>query len=371
VQHLSYPAQLEWKRTIVESALHRIGGIREIVVAPTMGMAQPRAYRNKMALVTRADAGDVEFGFYRARSHDLVCIDTCPVVRPQLDRTIRRLWEAARDRSLAPVFQEVRHVVARAGGASQTVLSLTTDKASRAIRTFAEAISTALPGVVGLINSYELPSTNAVVGRKQTTIAGQAQTTEEIDGLHFQVSPSSFFQINSEMVARIFEVLASAVRAHMRILDLYCGAGTFSLFFAKHGATVVGIEQNARAVREAKANAERNGLAARTTFLTGSVERVLNGGPMLKELRRADVAFLDPPRKGSDASALQALCSARVSQVWYLSCNPSTLARDLAQFVAEGYVPEVIQPFDMFPQTGHVEVLAMLRRQGAASGFLQ
>jgi 23S rRNA (uracil1939-C5)-methyltransferase len=189
---------------------------------------------------------------------------------------------------------------------------------------------------------------------------------EEIDGVRFRVSPASFFQVNSEMVGKIFAYLKPQAAAARRIVDLYCGAGTFALFFARGGAQVVGIEENPHAVREARLNAALNGVEERAVFLSGRVEATLRSQAGAVALEAADVVFLDPPRKGSDEATLDALVRARVPHVWYLSCNPATLARDLAQLVAGGYQLGTVQPFDMFPQTGHIEALAALHRADAA-----
>jgi 23S rRNA (uracil1939-C5)-methyltransferase len=365
VQHLAYGAQLRWKRGIVENALRRLGGIAGARVGLPIGMANPRAYRNKMALVVAqgTDGAAPAFGFYAARTHDVVPIESCPIVMPQLDRAIAGLWEAAQAPETARAFAGARHVVARAGRASgEEVVSLTTESASRALPALANALAAKLPGAVGISNSFEPPSENAVMGRKNVTVYGQSEMTETIDGIKFRVSPASFFQVNSEMVGKIFGYLAKRVAGPRRIVDLYCGAGTFSLFFAKHGARVVGIEENPHAVREANANAALNEVSELTAFLSGRVDELLRAKPGAQALAAADIVFLDPPRKGSDEVTLGAIARARVPHVLYLSCNPATLARDLAQLTAAGYVLGGVQPFDMFPQTGHIEALAALHR---------
>jgi 23S rRNA (uracil1939-C5)-methyltransferase len=167
-------------------------------------------------------------------------------------------------------------------------------------------------------------------------------------------------------VGKIFAYLAPQAASARRVIDLYCGAGTFALFFAKHGARVVGIEENPHAVREARANAALNGVEEQTAFMSGRVEATLRSKVGTEALGAAEVVFLDPPRKGSDEATLEALVRARVPHVWYLSCNPATLARDLAQLVAGGYQLGAVQPFDMFPQTGHIEALASLHRADVA-----
>ena len=372
VQHLAYPAQLAWKRGIVENALRRLGGIEGANVGMPIGMQNPRNYRNKMALVvTSARVGDAapaapaapQFGFYAARTHDIVPIESCPIVMPQLDAAIAGFWSAARDPETSRAFTGTKHVVARAGLSSgESVVSLTTEHASAHLPALARALAAKLPGVVGIGNSFEPPSENAVMGRKNTTVFGSSEMHEAIDGVRFRVSPASFFQVNSEMVGKIFAYLVAQVPNVDRIIDLYCGAGTFALFFAKHGARVVGIEENPHAVREAKANALLNDVETMTTFLSGRVEAALRTKAGADALAAADVVFLDPPRKGSDEATIGAIVRARVPHVWYLSCNPATLARDLAQLVAGGYRLGAVQPFDMFPQTGHIEALASLHR---------
>lgn len=365
VQHLAYPAQLAWKRGIVENALRRLGGISGARVGMPIGMDDPRAYRNKMALVVSASDGEAgaTFGFYAARTHDIVPVETCPIVMPQLDRAIAGLWDAARSRETALAFKGARHVIARAGRASgEEVISLTTERASGTLPALAAEVAAKLPGAVGISNSFEPASENAVMGRRNVSVYGQSEMTEEIDGIRFRVSPASFFQVNSEMVGKIFGYLARHVVGTRRIIDLYCGAGTFSLFFAKHGARVVGIEENPHAVREAHANAALNGVSEQTAFINGRVDEALRSKAGAAALASADVVFLDPPRKGSDEVTLAALARVRVPHVWYLSCNPATLARDVAQLIRAGYVLGGVQPFDMFPQTGHIEALAALHR---------
>jgi 23S rRNA (uracil1939-C5)-methyltransferase len=369
VQHLAYPAQLVWKRGIVENALRRLGGISDPRVGKPIGMDHPRAYRNKMALVvTRTRGAEPEpprtaFGFYAARSHDIVPIEGCPIVMPQLDRAIAGLWEAAADPQTEPAFAGARHAIARVGSSSgEAVLSITTDRASATLPSLAGALAEKLPGTIGISNSFEPPSENAVMGRRNVSVFGSPEMHEEIEGVRFRVSPASFFQVNSEIVGKIFGYLSAQVGSADRIIDLYCGAGTFAIFFAKHGARVVGIEENPNAVREAKANAALNGVSEKTVFINGRVDGMLRSKMGTEALAAAKVVFLDPPRKGSDEATLAALIAARVPHVWYLSCNPATLARDLAQLIAGGYRLNAVQPFDMFPQTGHIEALASLHR---------
>ncbi|HEX3464466.1 MAG TPA: 23S rRNA (uracil(1939)-C(5))-methyltransferase RlmD [Candidatus Elarobacter sp.] len=368
VQHLAYPAQLAWKEQIVRSALRRIGGFPNVTVRRPVGMLRPRNYRNKMALVVDHRGGETSFGFYQARSHALVRIDSCPVVLPQLDAAIAGLYDAARAKETREAFPRTKHAIVRAGAASgQAVLSLTTDRSSPQIREAAPSIARRIRGLVGISNSFEPRTANAVLGRKMQYVWGQREMEETIEGVRYRVSPASFFQVNSEMVGRIFHFLEPGLAADRTVVDLYCGAGTFAIFFASRGARVVGIEENPAAVREARENAALNAVEDRVRFVEGRVEGAVANKDGQQALHDADIVFLDPPRKGSDEATLDAIANAGVANVWYLSCNPATLARDLHYLAKRGYALGVVQPFDMFPQTGHVETLVTLHKTGVES----
>jgi 23S rRNA (uracil1939-C5)-methyltransferase len=368
VQHLSYPAQLAWKRDVVRNALQRIGGFSTVEIRDTIGMSVPRNYRNKMSLVVEHQAALPSIGFYKQRSHDVVPIDACPIVMQQLSDYVGRLNAGRLDEEIATALEPARHLVARAARASgQAVFTVTTDRASEAVERAAPALQSRLPGVIGVTNSYELNSENAIMGRRQRVVAGEAEIEETIGGIRYRVSASSFFQVNVEIVGRIFEFMQRGLKVPRRVVDVYCGAGTFALFFAKHGCEVYGIEENPGAVAEAEGNAELNGLSDRVRVRTGRAEEVLRGAEARDVLRRAQIVFLDPPRKGSDEATLGALAGAGVPNVWYLSCDPATLARDLKFLTAKGYRFGVVQPFDMFPQTGHVETLVTLYSEAGAA----
>lgn len=361
LQHLTYAAQLEWKRDVVRQTLQRIGGLHDVDVRATIGMERPRAYRNKMSLVVDHRRTPPALGFYRQRSHDVVPIDACPIVRPELDADLQHLNAARGNADVTAMLEEAQHLVARSASASgSSVLTITSSNRSEKAERAAPVLLHELPGLAGVTNSFDLGSTNAIVGRRHRVLAGEAEIEETISGLRYRVSAASFFQINVEMVGRIFDSLAPRLQPPRRIVDLYCGVGTFSLFFAKHGWSVDGIEENTQAISEAADNARRNGLERSTRFTAGRVEELAGTPAFQKVLGDADVLFLDPPRKGCDELTLGAVAHARIPTLWYLSCDPATLARDLKLLVAKGYRLESVQPFDMFPQTGHIETFVQL-----------
>ncbi len=358
VQHLAYAAQLRWKRDVVRNALERIGGLTGVSVAETIGMSEPRAYRNKMSLVVNHRVKPPALGFYRQRSHDVVAINACPIVTPPLDAALSRLAALRDDATIAPVFDDARHIVARSAAASgDLVMTVTTARPSNSTQAAAPMLMREIPRLAGLNNSFDLSSENVILGRRHNQLAGETEIEETVGGLRYRVSAASFFQVNVEMVGRIFAFLEPSLSSPGRVVDLYCGIGTFSLYFAKHGWSVYGVEENLHAVGEAKANAQRNGLLGHVHFEAGRVEQLVDAPGLRAAVRDAGVVFLDPPRKGADEVTLGAIATARVPLLWYLSCDPATLARDSKYLVANGYRPTIVQPFDMFPQTGHVETL--------------
>jgi 23S rRNA (uracil1939-C5)-methyltransferase len=361
LQHLDYPAQLEWKKKVVGAALQRIGGFTGVEVPATIGMLHPRAYRNKMSLVVDNRGSLPSLGFYRQRSHEIVPIDTCPIVAPKLDADLARLNALRGDAAVEAMLRDARHLVDRSASADGTsALTITTARESESARRAAPVLRTELAGLAGVTNSFDLSSANAIVGRHHRTLAGESEIEETIAGIRYRVSAASFFQVNVEMVGRIFDYLAPWLQAPGRIVDLYCGVGTFALFFAKKGWIVYGIEENAQAIAEATTNARRNDLEDLVRFTAGRVEQLAGAGALREHFLNAGAVFLDPPRKGSDEATLGAIADARVASVWYLSCDPATLARDSKFLVAKGYRLVTVQPFDMFPQTGHVETLVRL-----------
>lgn len=367
-QHMDYHAQLAWKHRVVVEALRRIGSLRAVSVAPTIGADDPWAYRNKMALVARAQSERIDLGFYRARSHELVPIHTCAVLLPQLQADLTALRAVAEEPSTVQAAAHVRHVVVRRTQAGdQGVLALTTLQREPDLEPLAHEIQRRLAGTVGVSNSYAPSGENTILGRYREMLAGEEVIEERIAGVRYRLSVQSFFQVHAAMLERVLLTLRPRLMHRPRILDLYCGVGTFAVFFATLGCPVVGFEENAGAIEEAQANAALNGVAERTRFAVGAVERLVLQPLGKRILSEAEAIFLDPPRKGSDEVTLTAIAASTAREVYYLSCNPATLARDAAQLVAAGFRVAEVQPFDMFPQTGHIEVLLTLTRGDAAS----
>lgn len=341
-QHIAYVAQLRTKEHIVRSLLERIGGQAETLVRPTLPMDSERGpwgYRSHVQLVP---ASADSLGGYRAHgSHDVVPVDECLIAHPLM----RALWPAAS----AP-YPGLERVSLRTGTATGERMVIYHGRPVPARRR--EEAKRALAFSGGESVSYLYDSGRGHIA----TICGRGHFREVLSGRRFRISGASFFQVNTAQAERLLEVVRQylALQPEDALLDAYCGVGTFALSLASQASRVWGIENSPWSIRDAKANdAERQ-----VTFLRGDVERVLAHRPIA-----CDALVLDPPRAGCSSKALRALISCQPSRIAYVSCDPATLARDVSRLDEAGYALREVQPVDMFPQTYHIESVALLTRR--------
>lgn len=374
-QHIAYSAQLTWKAHIVRQLLVRIGKQADALVHPTIGMPAgipPWHYRN-IALFSIGPNNEI--GFKLTESHDVQDLETCPLLHPALDivyqRVRAKLLELFGD-SLAEMIQgfTIRGAIGAVGvsgmqtattpvKAVPTLLNIHARPGSTMDdpQELAQNLMTITPGIVGVI-------IERVGGRYGRVVAGQEYLTDVVHNKRFRVSADSFFQVNLAqthvLVERVMSML-EPMRSDV-VLDGYSGVGLFSAFLAQRTARVIAIESQPSAVMDARANATLNNQMNITT-LEGTLERLL--GQISYRRERIDLAVIDPPRAGCHPKAIQALQSLMPRTIAYVSCDPSTLARDVASLCAtDRYRLVYTQPVDMFPQTYHIESIALLARKG-------
>ena len=355
--HLRYAAERAWKQRLVGGALARIGGIRSVSVAEVV-TAQPEGggYRNKVGLVCKWENGAARLGFYAARSHRLVAIDSCPVLIPRLQTAVEQLVAFAREAPQA--MRGVRHVVARASATGrELVVSFNGRETNKALGAMTPEILRRIPQLTGLVSNWDPLSENAVFGRRSATLWGSPVLREQVLDAQFAFGIASFFQINTALLELLAERILESLAGARRVVDLYAGVGTFAVLLGKRGIASTGVESFKPAVDEAGANAALNGVT-NAAFECAPVAAAVSGERGRTLLEGADAVILDPPRKGCEEGVVAALAEHRVKKILYVSCNPATLARDAALLVAAGYSIRSAVPFDMFPHTGHVEVLA-------------
>lgn len=374
LQMMDYAAQLRWKTARVAAQLQRLAGLQDVTVHPCRGMDDPWYYRGKAQFPVGLVAGRLITGPYAAGSHTIVPAAECLIQHPTANRVLAACSQAADRLGLSPYDEQahtgdLRHVLVRVSAATGEALVVLVTRSPRLPRgrALARELMQAVPEVVGVVQNINPERTNVVLGAETRTLAGRDYVEERLDGLTFTVSALSFFQVNPVQAAVVYrQVLTYAqLTGTETAVDVYCGTGTMALFLARGARRVVGIEAVAAAVDDACQSAARNAID-NVTFYHGAAEQVLP--ELAAHGLTADVVVLDPPRRGADPSVLAAVSNLGPRRLIYVSCNPATLARDLALLGAGGYRAVEVQPVDMFPHTAHVEAVALVLPAGQKTG---
>jgi len=341
-QHASYEMQVTLKTRVVEQTLQRIGSI-DTDVSPCIPALKPWRYRNKVAWHGTMADGEWTFGYYRGESNDIINIDNCLLVSEAMQMT---------GLEISGVLKELKP----GAPAEATVRQSNYNEALMAIVAGIdkEAALKILSRADGLLDSFYWLSTRGIECLKE---GGRFE--ERIGEIRFGLSPLSFFQVNSEQAAKLVGLVGEALdlQGGEQLLDAYCGVGTLALSQAGRAKRVVGVESYPAAVEDARKNARLNGLN-NCRFLAGDTAQVL---PTLSQ--KFDAVILDPPRSGCHPQVIKAVERMKIPRVVYVSCDPSTLARDIARFQQAGYRIKTVRPLDMFPQTYHVECCVLLYRK--------
>jgi 23S rRNA (uracil1939-C5)-methyltransferase len=370
LQHLAYPAQLAFKEKQVRDCLERLGGLAaDVEVRPILAAPEPYGYRNKMEFTVAGAAGAPVLGLHETGRYDRVLdVERCLLqsetmnallgaAREELAARGVSVYDPAREQGLMRfvTLREGRHT----GQAMVNLVGASPDV--EALGPVADAVAARVPATTSVVLNVNAKKASVAVGTEEHLLRGREHITERLGDVLFDVSANSFFQTNTLQAERLFAVVAGAceLTGAETVLDLYSGTGAISLLLARRCRAVYGIELATAAVDDATRNARRNGIE-NCSFLAGEVRYVLP--ELLRQGVRADVVVADPPRAGFHPKALAALVALAPARVVYVSCNPSTLARDLADLVRGGYQVEWVQPVDMFPQTPHIEAVARLRR---------
>lgn len=355
-QHVAYPAQLDWKRRILEELLARVGKLDGVPVATPIAPLTPWEYRARAQLKVIGGARPC-MGFHRRETNRVVDIDHCPLLDPRLNallHTMRRMKHP----SFFSLFHGLREAwVALGTGTGELLLSLFARAQDRgALRLLFHTLGSVAPGLQGVV----LLEGDPRQAPRVVDWHGARVLHEQVGDAHFRAGATSFFQVSGLAAAGLTSLVleGAALTGTERILELYSGVGTFSVPLAKRARELVGIEANAGAAADADENLRLNGcLGAR--IVQAQVEQGLPGAASDGTW---DAVVLDPPRQGCSRSVLDLLASMRAARLIYVSCDPSTLARDLAALVRAGYRCASLQPIDLFPQTFHLECVAVLTR---------
>lgn len=372
LQHLSYDAQLVFKEKQVRDCLERIGGLPAFELRPILPAPAAYGYRNKMEFTVAPSPSGPVLGLHEADRYDaIVDIERCLLQSDTMNALLAEARTDVRARGLS-VYEAspagdasglLRFVALREGrNTGEAMVNIVA--AAPAVDTLvpvAERLRERVPATTSVVLNVNDTKSSVAVGHEEHLLLGRDTITETLGGVRFRISANSFFQTNTAQAERLFALVTAAcdLGGAETVIDLYCGTGAISLRLASASRHVYGVELVTAAVEDAVRNAAANGID-NCTFLAGEVRDVLPD--LVREGVRADVVVADPPRAGFHPKALAALAAMAPARLVYVSCNPSTLARDIGELVRQGYALEWVQPVDMFPQTAHIEAVARLRR---------
>ena len=366
IQELDYQEQLNIKTNEVKQVISRIGKLEDVVVHPALGMEEPFRYRNKAQFPIQKVDGSPVIGFYKKKSHDIIPTDQCIIQHDVNDKIIKIIKTYIRAYKVS-VYDEkthtgvLRHLVTKVGFASKEVMVVLVANGRKLpyLNELASVLKENIPGFKTLVVNVNREKTNVILGNENRVIYGDGKINDNIGDLVFEISPLSFFQVNPVQTEVLYNKALeyAALGENDTVFDIYCGIGTISLFLAQRAKKVYGIEIVEEAIKDAKRNAEINNLD-NVEFYVGKAEDVVP--KMYKQGKRANVVVVDPPRKGCDEKVLDTIVSMQPDRVVYVSCNPSTLARDLAYLNEKGYKCLEVQPVDMFPHSVHIENVALI-----------
>lgn len=373
VQHMSYKKQLDYKFERVKDCISKIGGLNSDLVKYPIGMENPERYRNKVQLPVGMVNGELSIGFYAPRSHNIINLDTCLIQDKTADKvaSITRRWMTKYNispSSIDGVFNNnglIRHIMIRKGFTTNEVMVVlvSTKKNIPNINEFIEDIKENIEGIKSIILNINKENTNVILGQECITLWGEDTIIDYIDDFKFNISPLSFFQVNPVQTEKLYSKALeyAGLTGEETVFDAYCGTGTITLFLSQKAKKVYGVEIIEPAIINARENARINNID-NAEFFVGKSEEVIP--ELIEKGIVPEVIVVDPPRKGCDIKLLDAIGKAKPRRVVYVSCDPSTLARDLKILEEKGYKTEKVQPVDMFPHTSHVESIILMTHCG-------
>ncbi|WP_342046531.1 23S rRNA (uracil(1939)-C(5))-methyltransferase RlmD [Bacillus sp. OTU530] len=368
LQHVSYEGQLQIKEKQVRDVMARIGGLKDVTIHPVLGMEHPWLYRNKAQVPIGEREGGLVAGFYRQGTHDIIDIEACLIQVEENDVLIQRVKQICSKHGVQAYNEKLhkgtlRHVMVRYGQVTGDIMLVFITRSDELPNKQAmiKEITAAFPNIKSIVQNVNEKRTNVIFGEKTKLLWGSEYIYDYIGNVKFAISARSFYQVNPVQTKVLYEKALEYAKltGEETVIDAYCGIGTISLFLAQKAKHVYGVEIVPEAIEDANRNAELNGIK-NVEFAVGEAEKVIPN--WYEQGVQADVIVVDPPRKGCDESLLETIIAMKPKRVVYVSCDPATLARDLRVLEDGGFKTVEIQPVDMFPQTMHVENVAVLER---------
>ena len=369
LQHMTYPEQLRIKRDAIWQAVERYTNLdpEELDIRPTMGMDNPYNYRNRAQMPVGYDEDGVMVGFYSMNSRELVNVTDCEVQYEEINKVVNHAVDLLDDYKVfayAPKTKKgtARHIVVRRGyrtGEIQVTFVLA-NKDFKKMYSLALDLMKYCPEVKSVYVNYNSDDTHEIFGPDMIKVAGEDFITDRLGKFKFNLSPRAFYQLNPEQTVKLYNQVkyAASLTGTEKVEDAYCGVGTIGQWVADQASEVRGVDITRAAIIDAKANAKLNNID-NTYYAVGKAESIVP--KWANEGFKPDVVIVDPPRTGMGPELIEMLKRVQPKRIVYVSCNPSTLAKNLKELTKK-YRVDYIQPIDMFPQTSHVEAVVRLTR---------
>ena len=363
LMHLSYEKQLEYKTKKVKELLHKFAKL-DVEVYPCIGLENPTRFRNKVQKPVRFDnkKKKIKAGFYQSGTHNLIGVEDCLMETPLSNKISNLIVSLFEKYHFTPYHEDaqfglIRHILIKTNtNQDQALVTLIVTRSDiKGIKDFAKELMKKIPQVVGVVLNINTRKTNVILGEKDVPVFGHTKIQDMIFDKKFLISTQSFYQVNSHQIETLYgkAIEFAQLKKTDSLLDAYCGTGTIGLCCADKVKDVLGVEIVADAVHDAILNAKINNLS-NAHFIKGDATKFI-----LQSDKHFDVIIMDPPRKGSTPEFINAVKRIAPERVVYVSCDPVTLARDLALF-KDAYQIEKVQPVDMFPNSMHVETVCCL-----------
>ena len=365
---LKYESQLKYKKLMVEEVMRKIAGLPDIEISDVLASEDVYNYRNKIIEPFSVYGNKIITGFFKRKSHEVFEVDENILNSKLGNRIIKELKEILNKNKIS-VYNEITHkgllrnvmIRTNSNNEAMLVLIINSNKITENIKNLLFRLREKIEEIKSIYISLNSKKTNTVIGEKNIFIYGEESIKENLNGIEFHISPTSFFQINVKQAKRLYDIAINFFDNidDKYIVDAYSGTGTIGMIMAKKAKKVYAIEIVKSASEDGEKTAKENGIE-NIEFINGSVEKELVN--LINANKRIDTIIFDPPRKGLEASIIDKVAELNLKEVVYISCNPSTFARDVKLFSEKGYVLKKLQAVDMFPQTSHIETVALLSK---------
>lgn len=373
-QHILYSEQLKIKKQMILDTFKKIAGF-EVEVRDAIGSKNNLEYRCKVQYPVQQTKNSRRFlaGYYQKGSHELVNIKKCHIQPRIIDEITNYLREKSQEYKIPAYYEKrntglVRHWVFRYSKTNNKLLLIIVINAKEStieLNNLCVAVKKEFPEIEGVLINYNNAKTNVIMSNHTELMQGKDYIMEELEGRTFKVSSGSFFQINPDAAVSIFNEVYDIVKTYTEkpsLLDVYSGVGTFSIWIKDLASKIVSVEESSNAVKDANVNLELNDNTDHIDIREGNADLILE--ELASSDQKFDIVLLDPPRKGCSQETLEQVVKMAQKAIIYVSCDPSTLARDVKYLKEKGFTPKYLQPVDMFCHTYHVESVMFLEKAG-------